>query len=92
MGPDQLALLTDRGNGIGAEGCAPLAPEPAPVPQYEPPAPVAAVPGAPAALPVGGDLDCKDFGSLAKVQESIAAGDPHGLDADGNGSGCESRF
>jgi hypothetical protein len=81
-----------RGNGIGAEGRAPLAPEPAPVQQYEPPAPVPAVPAPPAAPAVGGDLDCKDFGSLAEVQQSIAAGDPHGLDADGDGSGCESQF
>ncbi len=41
---------------------------------------------------MGGDLDCKDFGSLAEVQQSLAAGDPHGLDADGDGSGCESQF
>ena len=41
---------------------------------------------------VGGDLDCKDFASLAEVQASIAAGDPHGLDADEDGSGCESQF
>lgn len=92
MGPDQLALLTDRGNGVGAEGCVPLAPEPAPVQQYEPPTPVPATPVPPAAPPVGGDLDCKDFGSLAEVQESIAAGDPHGLDADNDGSACESQF
>ncbi len=92
LGPDQLILLTDRGNGIGADGCAPFAPEPAPVQQYEPPpVPVPAVPAAPVPA-VGGDLDCKDFGSLAEVRESIAAGDPHGLDADGDGSGCESQF
>ncbi len=89
LGPEQLALLTDRGNGIGADGCAPFAPEPAPVQQYEPPS--VPVPAAPAPT-VGGDLDCKDFGSLAEVQQSIAAGDPHGLDADGDGSGCESQF
>ena len=94
LGPDQLALLTDRGNGVGADGCAPLAPEPA---QYEAPAapapaPTPAVPAAPAAPPVGGDLDCKDFGSLAEVQQSLAAGDPHGLDADGDGKACESQF
>ncbi len=95
MGPDQLALLTDRGNGVGAEGCAPLAPEPAPVQQYEAPVapdPDLAAPSVPAGPPAGIDLDCKDFGSLAEVQESIAAGDPHGLDADGDGSGCESQF
>ncbi len=95
LGPDQLALLTDRGNGVGADGCAPLAPEPPP--QYQAPAvpapvPYPDVPDTPAAPPVGRDLDCKDFGSLAEVQESIAAGDPHGLDADGDGSGCESQF
>ena len=95
LGPDQLALLTDRGNGIGGDGCSPLAPEPAP--QYQappPPAPVPypEVPATPAAPPAGDDLDCKDFGSLAEVRESIAAGDPHGLDADGDGSGCESQF
>ena len=95
MGPDQLALLTDRGNGVGGEGCSPLAPEPVgPVQQYEPPpAPVPAIPAPPSVAPVvGGDLDCKDFESLADVQASIAAGDPHGLDADGDGSGCESQF
>ncbi len=97
MGPDQLALLTDRGNGIGAEGCTPLSPEPEPVPQYQAPAapapvPYPDVPSVPSATSAGGDLDCKDFGSLAEVQASIAAGDPHGLDADGDGSGCESQF
>ncbi len=94
LGSDQLALLTDRGNGIGAEGCAPLAPEPEPVPQYQAPAAQAPVPSpdVPAAPPVGGDLDCKDFGSLAEVQQSLAAGDPHGLDADGDGRACESQF
>ncbi|MDP9478176.1 MAG: thermonuclease family protein [Actinomycetota bacterium] len=93
LGPDHLALLTDRGNGIGGEGCAPFAAYP--VPQYQAPttpAPIPAVPATPAGPPAGGDLDCKDFGSLAEVQESIAAGDPHGLDADGDGSGCESQF
>ena len=94
LGPDQLALLTERGNGVGGDGCSPLAPEPAP--QYQAPAAPAPVPypdvsAAPAAPPVGGDLDCKDFGNLAEVRESIAAGDPHGLDADGDGSGCESQ-
>ncbi len=93
LGPDQLALLTDRGNGIGDDGCAPLTPEPAPVQQYEPPSTPAPVPVVPPVAPsVGGDLDCKDFGSLAEVRASIAAGDPHGLDADGDGSGCESQF
>ncbi len=97
LGADQLALLTDRGNGIGADGCTPLAPEPAQyeVPAAPTPAPspdVPAVPAVPAGPPVGGDMDCKDFGSLAEVRESIAAGDPHGLDADGDGSGCESQF
>ncbi len=93
MGQEQLALLTDRGNGIGSEGCAPLSPEPSPVQQPEPsPAPIPAVPVAPAVPAVGGDLDCKDFGSLAEVQQSIAAGDPHGLDADGDGRACESQF
>ena len=84
----------DRGNGVGGDGCSPLAPEPPP--QYQAPAapvPYPDVSAAPASPPiVGGDLDCKDFGSLAEVRESIAAGDPYGLDADGDGSGCESRF
>ncbi len=92
LGPDGLALLTDRGNGIGGDGCSPLAPEPPP--QYGAPAAPEPVPypDAPATPAVGGDLDCKDFGSLAEVQQSIAAGGPHGLDADGDGSGCESQF
>ena len=93
LGPDGLALLTDRGNGIGGDGCAPLAPEPPP--QYQAPAapaPYPDAPSAPAVPPVGGDLDCKDFGSLAEVQQSLAAGDPHGLDADGDGRACESQF
>ncbi len=93
LGPDQQALLTDRGNGVGAGGCAALAPEPEPVQQYEPPAPVPASPAPPVAPPVvGGDLDCKNFNSLAEVQASLAAGDPHGLDADGDGRACESQF
>ncbi|MDP9480549.1 MAG: hypothetical protein M3R38_33630, partial [Actinomycetota bacterium] len=64
--------------------------EPGPYPG--PGVPDPGVPAAPAAPPVGGDLDCKDFGSLAEVQESLAAGDPHGLDADGDGRACESQF
>ncbi|MDP9481138.1 MAG: thermonuclease family protein, partial [Actinomycetota bacterium] len=96
LSPDGLALLTDRGNGVGGDGCSPLASDPEPqyqVPATPAPVPYPETPAVPAAPPVaGGDLDCKDFGSLAEVQESIAAGDPHGLDADGDGSGCESQF
>ncbi len=53
LGPDGLALLTDRGNGIGGDGCSPLAPEPAP--QYEP-APFASADQYSADQPAGGSV------------------------------------
>ena len=41
----------------------------------------------------GADRDCKDFKTHAEAQaffESAGAGDPHGLDSDGDGLACES--
>jgi micrococcal nuclease len=38
--------------------------------------------------PAPPDLDCKDIGHAVRVDH--AQGDPHGLDADGDGVGCES--
>ncbi|MDP9485611.1 MAG: thermonuclease family protein [Actinomycetota bacterium] len=61
LGPDGLALLTDRGNGIGGDGCASLAPEPQA--QYES-APASSVGQQPAGQPSGGG------GSVAPITES----------------------
>lgn len=86
-------LLADRGNGIGegSPGCVVEAEPPVPVPGVDDePVTDPSIP-APSA-PSGGDLDCADFGSLAEVQQSLAAGDPHGLDGDGDGEACESNF
>ena|SRR5829696_1719095 len=89
LSADQLSQQTDRGNGIGGSGCAQKAKPKAPPKQQPQPTPKTPVtPG----LPPGGDKDCKDFSSLEEVQQSIAAGDPHGLNRDGDGRGCESQF
>ncbi len=35
------------------------------------------------------DLDCADFETQEEAQEHLVPGDPHGLDADGDGIACE---
>ena len=55
--PEQLAQQTDRGNGIGGEGCLEKAAQPQPQP-------------VPAAHP-DGDVDCSDFGSSADLHHMI---------------------
>ncbi|QFU85410.1 excalibur calcium-binding domain-containing protein [Amycolatopsis sp. YIM 10] len=42
----------------------------------------------------GKDKDCADFATQAEAQAELAkdASDPHGLDADDDGSACESHF
>lgn len=37
-----------------------------------------------------GDLDCADFATQAEAQQHLTPGDPHGLDAEGDGVACES--
>jgi Excalibur calcium-binding domain len=37
----------------------------------------------------GPDKDCGDFTTRAEAQEYLLPGDPHGLDADGDGVGCD---
>jgi endonuclease YncB( thermonuclease family) len=36
------------------------------------------------------DYDCSDFSSQAQAQKFLLAGDPYGLDSDGDGVACES--
>lgn len=36
------------------------------------------------------DLDCGDFSNQAEAQKRLTPGDPHGLDAEGDGVACES--
>ncbi len=36
------------------------------------------------------DLDCADFATQAQAQKHLTPGDPHGLDADGDGKACDS--
>jgi hypothetical protein len=59
-------------------------PSPTPTPSPDSPEPSAAT-GA------GGDLDCDDFASQGEAQAVYEQdpSDPHGLDADGDGSACE---
>jgi micrococcal nuclease len=57
-------------------------PEPTPEPTPDPPL----VPESPSG---GGDFDCRDFSSQLEAQAAMAGGDPHGLDADGDGDACE---
>jgi micrococcal nuclease len=84
---DQQCLLANHGNGIGegSPGCS-AEQEPQYEPQYEPNPSPSPSPSAPA----GGDLDCSDFGSSAEAQAHLLPGDPHGLDADGDGQACDS--
>lgn len=37
-----------------------------------------------------GDKDCSDFSTQAQAQQYMSPGDPHRLDADGDGIGCDS--
>ena len=81
LGSDQLALLTDRGNGVGTGGCSPTEPtppEPAPEPSPTP---------APLSL---GDSDCSDYASQLEAQAVLDGdpSDPNGLDGDGDGVAC----
>lgn len=96
--PEQLAQQTDRGNGIGGDGCTPPAsqtasppqqqqePEPTPAPDStpEPPAPREVQP----LPPPGGDVDCGDLGP-GEAQQYLLPGDPYRLDRDGDGIACE---
>ena len=84
LGPDQLALLTDRGNGVGADGCAPAEPTP-PKPEPAPEPPAAPAP------PSSGDSDCSDYASQLEAQAVLDGdpSDPNGLDANADGVACE---
>ncbi len=69
---------------------APKEPEPkeAPTPT-PPPSPTPEEPKqAPAILT--GDVDCGDFATQAEAQAYLLPGDPHRLDADGDGQACDS--
>jgi micrococcal nuclease len=93
LSAEELAQQTDRGNGIGGTGCTPPAPppppEPEPVPEPEsvPKGEPVPSPKAPA-LPKG-DVDCGDFATRAEAQAYLLPGDPHRLDADGDGQACD---
>ena len=81
---EQQCLLANHGNGIG-EGSPGCAAEQQHEPQYEP------TPSPPPTAPSGApDVDCSDFGSSAEAQAYLLPGDPHGLDADGDGQACDS--
>ncbi len=61
---------------VGVLGLSGGSSAPAPTPDYNAPAPESSY---------GGDLDCVDFDGPIDV----SGGDPHGLDGDGDGIGCE---
>jgi micrococcal nuclease len=80
---EQQCLLANHGNGIGEgePGCVQEQP-----PQYAPePQPAPSAPAVP-----GGDVDCSDFSSSLEAQDYLLPGDPHRLDADGDGQACDS--
>lgn len=84
VGPDDPNGLDADGDGVGceSEGGGGGNPGPAPEPAAEPaPAP------APEAAPVQADLDCGDPGTSHDMP--VGPDDPHGLDADDDGIGCE---
>ncbi len=56
-----------------------------PEPDYSPPGFVNDNSGYDAPVPAGGDLDCADINGPV----AISGSDPHGLDADNDGIGCE---
>jgi hypothetical protein len=78
---------------LTATECAPEpAPEPTPAPDTEPPASDACTPGYSPCLPPASDYDCEggsgdgpEYTGLVQVSGS----DPYGLDANGDGVGCE---
>lgn len=85
---DQQVVQNDRGNGIGG-GCV-AAPQPDPVPQPAPtPEPAPAAPSGVTPSPNAPDVDCSDFPAMGDPQAWMFPGDPHRLDADGDGLGCE---
>lgn len=67
------------------------APQPSPKPRPTRPAPVSGncEPGYSPCLPVTSDLNCSDL-SAAQTPVRVTGSDPYGLDADGDGYGCES--
>ncbi|WP_267241514.1 thermonuclease family protein [Streptomyces sp. PR69] len=66
----------------------PPPPEPAPVPEPEPEPPATSNPGGlPPGPPPGPDLDCADLPGPVWV----GSNDPHGLDRDNDGIGCEAN-
>jgi micrococcal nuclease len=58
--------------------------------QYEDPAPSTDSSPDPARVPSRGDVDCSDFSSSAEAKPYLLPGDPHRLDADGDGQACDS--
>ena len=78
--------LDGDSDGEACEGSA-AAPE-YDAPQYEPAPAAPQVPSAPALS--AGDVDCSDFSSSAEAQTYLLPGDPHRLDADGDGQACDS--
>jgi micrococcal nuclease len=87
----ELALLTDRGNGIGGSGCTPNAtPPPPPLPSPSPtpsPSPAPTPSPTPAPSAGGGPLTCADFSTEAEASAAIPA-NPQ-LDRDRDGRACE---
>lgn len=65
-------------------------PRPQPSPQPQPAVQPSPQPQPASAAPKGGDVDCFDFGSKAEAQAYLLPGDPHRLDADGDGQACVS--
>jgi micrococcal nuclease len=94
---DQLALLTDRGNGMGGDGCTqkaqskpqPSPPPPQPQPQPAPSSPTPKRTPAVSSSSFGWGVDCSAFSSSAEAMPYLLPGDPHRLDRDKDGIPCE---
>jgi hypothetical protein len=86
VGPDDPHGLDGDGDGLGCEDPSVFGPGPAPAPVPDP-APAPAPAPSPAPAPAQADLDCGDPGTSHNMR--VGPGDPHGLDADDDGIGCE---
>jgi endonuclease YncB( thermonuclease family) len=51
---------------------------------------VAVLMATPASPALAADKDCSDFDTRGQAQQYLTPGDPHGLDADGDGQACDS--
>ena len=86
LSDEELAAQTDRGNGVGGDGCTDETASSQPAPKQKGKAASSTTKSS-----SSGDLDCSDFGTQEQAQQILDAdsSDPNGLDEDSDGEACE---